>query len=62
MSAVVSAAAQVLEREREEFEARTPRSGGRFRRALDVFPGGDTRIATFFDSSTSMATSTPTSC
>jgi glutamate-1-semialdehyde 2,1-aminomutase len=49
MNAVVAAAAEVLEREREEFEARTPRSRERFRRALDVFPGGDTRIATFYD-------------
>ena len=49
MGAVLSAAAEVLEREREEFEARTPRSRARFRRALEVFPGGDTRIATFYD-------------
>jgi glutamate-1-semialdehyde 2,1-aminomutase len=49
VSAVVSAAAEVLERERRQFEARTPRSGERYRRALGVFPGGDTRIATFYD-------------
>ena len=49
MTAVVSAAADILERERNEFEARTPRSAARFQRALDVFPGGDTRIATFHE-------------
>ena len=48
MTAVVSAAAEVLERERKQFEARTPRSRERFQRALEVFPGGDTRIATFY--------------
>ena len=47
MNAVVSAAPAVLERERLTFESRTPRSQERFRRALEVFPGGDTRIATF---------------
>jgi glutamate-1-semialdehyde 2,1-aminomutase len=49
VTAVVSAAADILERERKEFEARTPRSAARFQRALDVFPGGDTRIATFHE-------------
>ena len=47
MSAVVAAGSAVLEREMRAFESRTPRSRDRFRRALDVFPGGDTRIATF---------------
>ena len=49
MTAVVSAAVEVLERERRQFEARTPRSRERYERALRVFPGGDTRIATFYD-------------
>jgi glutamate-1-semialdehyde 2,1-aminomutase len=48
MTAVAAAAAEILERERKEFEARTPRSRERFRRALDAFPGGDTRISTFY--------------
>ena len=48
MSTVVSAAPPVLERERREFESRTPRSRERFRRACDVLPGGDTRSATFY--------------
>jgi len=48
MNAVVSAASAVLEHERIGFESRTPRSQERFRRALEVFPGGDTRIATFY--------------
>jgi glutamate-1-semialdehyde 2,1-aminomutase len=47
MSAVVAAGSAVLERELRAFESRTPRSRDRFGRALDVFPGGDTRIATF---------------
>lgn len=46
MTVVVSAAAELFEGERREFEERTPRSRERFRRALDVFPGGDTRVAT----------------
>ncbi len=49
MTGVVSAAAEIFERERKEFEARTPRSRERFRRALDVFPGGDTRSATNYE-------------
>ena len=49
MTGVVSAAAQIFERERKEFEARTPRSRERFRRALDVFPGGDTRSAANYE-------------
>ena len=49
MTETASAAAEILERERSEFEARTPRSRERFRRALNVFPGGDTRIATNFE-------------
>jgi glutamate-1-semialdehyde 2,1-aminomutase len=49
VTAVVSAAAEVLEREQRQFEARTPHSRERYRRALGVFPGGDTRIATFYD-------------
>jgi glutamate-1-semialdehyde 2,1-aminomutase len=47
VSAVVAAGSLVLERETRVFESRTPRSLERFRRAVDVFPGGDTRIATF---------------
>ncbi len=43
------AAGQVLEREREAFEQRTPRSAERFARASAVFPGGDTRAATFYE-------------
>jgi glutamate-1-semialdehyde 2,1-aminomutase len=49
VTAVVSAAAEVLGREQRQFEARTPHSRERYRRALGVFPGGDTRIATFYD-------------
>ncbi len=41
-------AAQLLERERKVFEQRTPVSGERFARAQAVFPGGDTRAATFY--------------
>jgi glutamate-1-semialdehyde 2,1-aminomutase len=48
VSAVVSAASDVLERETKTYEARTPRSRERFERALEVFPGGDTRVATFY--------------
>jgi len=47
VNTVVSAAAAVLEREQRDYESRTLRSRERFRRALEVFPGGDTRIATF---------------
>ncbi len=47
MSTVVTAGSVVLEREARDYESRTPRSQDRFRRALEVFPGGDTRIATF---------------
>jgi glutamate-1-semialdehyde 2,1-aminomutase len=47
--AVVSAASDVLEKERDQFEARTSLSRDRFDRALAAFPGGDTRIATFFE-------------
>jgi glutamate-1-semialdehyde 2,1-aminomutase len=39
----------VLQRERETFEGRTPRSAERFARASAVFPGGDTRAATFYE-------------
>ena len=49
MTETASAAAEILERGRSELEARTPRSRERFRRALNVFPGGDTRIATNFE-------------
>jgi glutamate-1-semialdehyde 2,1-aminomutase len=49
VTAVVSAAPEILERERKEFEARTPRSRERFLRALDALPGSDTRSATFYD-------------
>jgi len=41
-------AAQLLARERKAFEQRTPVSGERFARAQAVFPGGDTRAATFY--------------
>jgi glutamate-1-semialdehyde 2,1-aminomutase len=41
-------AAQVLEREREAFERRTPRSRARYERALGVLPGADTRAVTFY--------------
>ena len=41
-------AAQLLAREREVFAARTPVSAARFDRARKVFPGGDTRAATFY--------------
>jgi glutamate-1-semialdehyde 2,1-aminomutase len=47
--AVVSAASDVLATERNRFEARTGRSRERFERALAVHPGGDTRIATFYE-------------
>jgi glutamate-1-semialdehyde 2,1-aminomutase len=47
VSAVVAAGSAVLERETATFESRTPGSRERFARALEVFPGGDTRIATF---------------
>jgi glutamate-1-semialdehyde 2,1-aminomutase len=47
--AVVAAASETLEKERDQFEARTARSRERFERALAAFPGGDTRIATFFE-------------
>src|SRR6266536_959679 len=49
MTETVSAAGEILLRERREFEARTPRSRELFGRALDVFPGGDTRIVTSFE-------------
>jgi hypothetical protein len=48
MASVTSAAADVLERERRELEARTPASRDRFARALEVLPGGDTRASTFY--------------
>lgn len=48
MASVTTAAADVLERERREYERRTPRSRERFARALDVLPGGDTRASTFY--------------
>jgi glutamate-1-semialdehyde 2,1-aminomutase len=38
----------VLEREREDFEQRTPQSRERYERALSVLPGADTRSATFY--------------
>lgn len=44
----MSAAADLLARERETFAQRTPRSRERFERARAVFPGGDTRAATFY--------------
>jgi glutamate-1-semialdehyde 2,1-aminomutase len=47
VSAVVSSGSRVLERETRAFESRTPGSRERFGRALQVFPGGDTRISTF---------------
>jgi glutamate-1-semialdehyde 2,1-aminomutase len=47
MATVTSSAAAVLDRERQEFERRTPRSRDRFQRAVQAFPGGDTRAATF---------------
>jgi glutamate-1-semialdehyde 2,1-aminomutase len=47
MTTVASTALEVLDREREEYERRTPRSGERFERARQAFPGGDTRAATF---------------
>ena len=43
-----SAATDLLERERAEFARRTPESAARFARAQKVFPGGDTRAATFY--------------
>jgi len=49
VNAVVSAASAVRERELKEYESRTPGSRERFGRALEVFPGGDTRIATFHE-------------
>src|SRR3954451_19335136 len=48
IASVTSTAADVLERERRELEARTPRSRERFERALQVLPGGDTRASTFY--------------
>src|SRR4051794_14997824 len=48
MASVTSAAADVLERERRELEARTPASRDRFTRALEMLPGGDTRASTFY--------------
>jgi glutamate-1-semialdehyde 2,1-aminomutase len=48
MASVTSAAADVLEREQRELEARTPASRERFERALQVLPGGDTRASTFY--------------
>ncbi len=41
-------AVQVLERERAVYERRTPTSRDRYARAQAVFPGGDTRAATFY--------------
>ena len=41
-------AAQLLERERKAYEQWTPVSRERFARAQTVFPGGDTRAATFY--------------
>ncbi|MGI9657515.1 MAG: aspartate aminotransferase family protein [Gaiellaceae bacterium] len=43
-----SPAAALLKLEREVFARRTPRSRERFERARAVFPGGDTRAATFY--------------
>lgn len=48
MQSTVSPAADVLERERTAFVARTPNSGARLDRRLAAFPGGDTRAATFY--------------
>ncbi len=48
MRTVTSPASEVLDRERLEFESRTARSRERFARAAEVFPGGDTRLATFY--------------
>jgi len=46
MNTLAAPAERVLDAERREFEARTPRSRERFGRALKVLPGGDTRAAT----------------
>jgi glutamate-1-semialdehyde 2,1-aminomutase len=48
MSTTVSAAARILERERAEFERRTPRAAARHERAVRVLPGADTRAVTFY--------------
>jgi glutamate-1-semialdehyde 2,1-aminomutase len=48
MATQVGQAAEVLERERREFEQRTPRSRERYERALGVLPGADTRAVTFY--------------
>ena len=49
MTTAVSAAGELLERERRRFQTRTLRSRERFQRALGVFPGGDTRAVTFYE-------------
>src|SRR5680860_683628 len=43
-----TAAASLPNTEREAYEWRTPISGQRYARAQAVFPGGDTRAATFY--------------
>jgi glutamate-1-semialdehyde 2,1-aminomutase len=48
MATKLGKAAEVLERERREFERRTPRSRDRYERALSVLPGADTRAVTFY--------------
>ena len=48
MATKVGRAAEVLDRERREFEQRTPRSRERYERALTVLPGADTRAVTFY--------------
>lgn len=48
MATVSTPAAEVLDRERKEFERRTRRSRERYARAVEAFPGGDTRLATFY--------------
>jgi glutamate-1-semialdehyde 2,1-aminomutase len=48
VNVVAPVASDVLERERNTFESRTPRSRERYQRATQVFPGGDTRIVTFY--------------
>jgi glutamate-1-semialdehyde 2,1-aminomutase len=48
MATVTAAATEALDRERRAFEQRTPASCRRHERALESFPGGDTRAATFY--------------
>lgn len=44
----VSSAAEVLEAERATYVDRTPKSAEQFKRRLNAFPGGDTRLVTFY--------------